>query len=54
MESQLFPDDILPQVARLRPIYEDTIVLLEHETNPLVARRQADPRKPSNQEFGRL
>ena len=39
VESRLFPDDILPQVAQLRPLYAQTIDLLEEETNPLVARR---------------
>ena len=54
VESQLFPDQILPQVAKLRSTYVQTIDLLEQETNPLVARRQAFGKKPSNQEFGRL
>jgi HPt (histidine-containing phosphotransfer) domain-containing protein len=54
LESHLFPDDILPQVARLRPLYGRTLDLLEQETNPLVARRTADGKKPSNQDFGRL
>ncbi len=53
LESRLFPDDILPQVAQLRPLYGQTIDQLEAETNPLATRRSAD-RKPSNQEFGRL
>jgi HPt (histidine-containing phosphotransfer) domain-containing protein len=54
LESHLFPDDILPQVARLRPLYHRTIVLLEDETNPLAQRRGAFGKKASNQEFGRL
>ena len=54
VESRFFPDDILPQVAQLRPLYLQTIGLLEEETNPLVARRPACGRGPSNQEFGRL
>jgi HPt (histidine-containing phosphotransfer) domain-containing protein len=53
LESHLFPDDIIPQVARLRPLYARTIALLEEETNPL-AQRRALGKKPSNQEFGRL
>ncbi len=53
VELRFFPDDILPQVAKLRPLYMKTIGLLEEETNPLVARRAAG-RGPSNQEFGRL
>lgn len=54
LELQLFPDDILPQVARLRPLYSRTIDLLDQETNPLVTRRAEFGKKPSNQEFGRL
>ena len=53
LESRLFPDDILPQVAKLRPLYGTTIDQLEAETNPLATRR-AFGKKPSNQEFGRL
>jgi HPt (histidine-containing phosphotransfer) domain-containing protein len=54
VESRLFPDQILPQVARLKPIYLRTVELFERETNPLVARRPAQDRAASNQEFGRL
>ena len=54
LESRLFPDDILPQVARLRPLYHQTIELLEDETNPLAQRRGAFGKKASNQDFGRL
>jgi hypothetical protein len=34
-----FPDDLLPSVARLRPLYVETITQLEAEANPLVRRR---------------
>ena len=54
IESRLFPDQILPQVARLRPLYRDTMDLFEQETNPLVARRATLSRGVGNQEFGRL
>ena len=54
LESRLFPDDILPQVAQLRPLYGRTLDQLEEETNPLVARRSNAGRGPSNQDFGRL
>ena len=54
LESRLFPDQILPQVARLRPLYVETMALFEQETNPLVARRPQADRSASNQEFGRL
>jgi len=54
VEARLFPDNILPEVARLRPLYVGTIDLLEAETNPRAVRRGAFGRAPSNQEFGRL
>jgi len=54
LESRLFPDNVLPQAAQLRPLYLRTIALLEQETNPLAARRPAFGRGPSNQDFGRL
>jgi HPt (histidine-containing phosphotransfer) domain-containing protein len=54
LESHLFPGDILPEVAKLRPLYLETMTLLEEETNPLAQRRGAFGKKPSNQEFGRL
>ena len=53
VESRLFPDQILPQVAQLKPLYERTMDLFEQETNPLV-RRPTGERRSSNQEFGRL
>ncbi len=54
VESRQFPDQILPQVAKLKPIYLRTMDLFEQETNPLVARRSAQERAASNQQFGRL
>ena len=54
LESRLFPDNLLPQVARLKPLYQETMDQFERETNPLVARRPGQNRAASNQEFGRL
>jgi len=54
LESRLFPDQILPQVAKLRRVYDETMDALEAETNPLMSRRSAAGRGPSNQDFGRL
>jgi len=54
VEAGFFPDNILPQVARLRPLYARTLDLLEAETNPRVVRGTAFGKGPSNQEFGRL
>jgi len=39
VESRLFPDEILPQVAQLRPLYRQTMGLLEQRANPLIQRR---------------
>ena len=39
IEMGFFPDDLLPSVARLRPLYVETITQLEAEANPLVRRR---------------
>ena len=54
VESRLFPDDLIPTVARLRPLYDRTIELLEKEINPLVQRRPVFGRAGTNQSFGRL
>jgi HPt (histidine-containing phosphotransfer) domain-containing protein len=54
LELHIFPDDILPQVAKLRPLYHRTIGLLEDETNPLRQRGGAFGKRPSNQDFGRI
>ena len=54
VEGGFFPDDLLPEVAQLRPLYQRTVEALEAETNPLAVRRQTVGRGPSNQEFGRL
>ena len=39
IEARNFPDELIPSVARLRPLYRETMELFEKETNPLVARR---------------
>jgi len=54
VETRLFPDEILPNVAQLRPLYEETMAQFEHETNPLAIRRPSSGRGTANQEFGRL
>lgn len=55
IEMRLFPDEMIPTVARLRPLYSQTMTLFERETNPLVARRPAFGRAgAANQEFGRI
>ena len=55
IEARMFPDELIPSVARLRPLYAETMALFEKETNPLVARRPVFGRaSASNQNFGRL
>ncbi|MBA3676947.1 MAG: Hpt domain-containing protein [Sphingosinicella sp.] len=55
IEMRLFPDNLIPTAARLRPAYHETIALLEKEINPLVERRPAFGRAAGhNQNFGRL
>ena len=39
VEIRMFPDEILPQVARLRPLYRKTMDLLQERANPLLQRR---------------
>lgn len=55
VEMRIFPDELIPTVARLRPLYEQTMTLFERETNPLVERRPAFGRAgAANQNFGRI
>jgi HPt (histidine-containing phosphotransfer) domain-containing protein len=55
VEMRIFPDDLLPAVARLRPLYAQTMELFERETNPLVERRPGFGRSTAgNQDFGRI
>jgi histidine phosphotransfer protein HptB len=55
LEMRLFPDELLPFVAKLRPLYEETVELFEKETNPLAQRRPGLGRTDvGNQDFGRI
>jgi HPt (histidine-containing phosphotransfer) domain-containing protein len=55
LEMRLSPDELLPSVAKLRPLYEQTIALFDQEANPLAQRRpQGRGGDAANQEFGRL
>jgi HPt (histidine-containing phosphotransfer) domain-containing protein len=54
IEHRSFPDELVPSVARLRPLYQQTMELFEKESNPLVARRPVFGRAGvHNQSFGR-
>lgn len=39
VESRISPDEYLPRVVNLRPLFEETLGALEREANPLVQRR---------------
>jgi HPt (histidine-containing phosphotransfer) domain-containing protein len=39
VEMRTFPDDLIPEVAKLRPLYLRTIDELDREANPLLQRR---------------
>jgi HPt (histidine-containing phosphotransfer) domain-containing protein len=41
IEMSFFPDELVPAVARLRPLYEATMEQLEAEANPLITRTRA-------------
>ncbi|QHL90782.1 Hpt domain-containing protein [Sphingomonas changnyeongensis] len=51
VELRTSPDELIPQVVRLRPLFEQTLELFDRETNPLVERRSGFGRRP--QSFGR-
>lgn len=52
IEQRMFPDELVPQVTRLRPLYQQTIALFEGESNPLAQRRPVFGRA-GTQTFGR-
>ena len=55
VEIQQTPEELIPEAAQLRPLFEATMADLEKATNPLVQRRQPDEDQAvSNQTFGRL
>lgn len=54
VETRIFPDYLLPQVAQLKPLYRRTIDALEAATNPLQQRQPGAARHASNQGFGRI
>src|SRR5947209_5992742 len=41
IEGRFFPDELTPQVARLRPLYTKTMAALDAEANPLRQRHRA-------------
>lgn len=41
VELQTTPDELIPEVVKLRPLFETTMQLFDRETNPLMERRPA-------------
>ncbi|MDB5697715.1 MAG: Hpt protein [Alphaproteobacteria bacterium] len=55
IEQRTFPDELIPAVAKLRPLYRETLELFDKESNPLVERRAAFGKAGvNNQNFGRI
>lgn len=56
VEHQERPDELLVNVAKLRPLFNRTMAVLERETNPLIERRRPvfGRAAASNQGFGRI
>jgi HPt (histidine-containing phosphotransfer) domain-containing protein len=47
VELQTTPDELIPEVVKLRPLFDATLELFDRETNPLATRR------PPTAGFGR-
>lgn len=56
VEIQQTPEELVPEAAELRPVFNATMESLQKATNPLVQRRGAlaEHGSSSNQTFGRL
>jgi len=58
VEIQQTPEQLIPEAAQLRPMFEATLNALEQATNPLVQRRNEGGgfgvKSATNQKFGRL
>ncbi|WP_293882705.1 Hpt domain-containing protein [Sphingomonas sp.] len=55
IEWRQAPDEALPDVVRLRALFDDTLIAFERETNPLMERRGFGRKiEAANQRFGQL
>lgn len=55
VEVREAPDELLPIVVALRPLFDETLAAFDRETNPLVERRGFGRRvEAANQSFGRI
>ncbi|NNM76827.1 Hpt domain-containing protein [Sphingomonas sp. ID1715] len=41
VELHTTPDELIPEVVKIRPLFEQTLELFDRETNPLATRRPA-------------
>jgi len=54
VELRQEPDELIAEVVKLRPLFEQTLALFDRETNPLSDRRPAFGRRgPAAPSFGR-
>lgn len=57
VETHRFPDELIPDVVRLRKLFDATIELFDKATNPLQTRATSSGpfgKRVANQNFGRL
>ena len=55
VEWRQTPEELLPEVVKLRPLFEQTLTAFEAETNPLIERRGFGRKVVvTNQNFGRI
>ncbi len=55
IEIQQSPEELIPDAAKLRPMFKETIGMLEKAINPLVERRSGfGQHAAANQKFGRI
>ena len=57
VETHRFPDELVPEVVKLRKLFNETIELFDKATNPLQSRNPAAGgfgKKAGNQGFGRI
>ncbi len=55
VEWRQSPDNLIPEIVKLRPLFAETLAAFDAETNPLVARRGFGRKEMvTNQGFGRI
>ena len=57
VETHRFPDELVPEVVKLRQLFDQTVALFDKATNPLMTRSTGPAgfgRKVTNQGFGRI